>query len=562
MISTAEIQAMSSSQASGEAVAAAAAGLNDMRAPPKFSLAGSLRENLRQASGSLVAPQGAQEGKSGLSSPATEPPYPAWENASQASIMTTAPVSSSQTTRGRSPMAGAVQVRLGPSNASKDKAGELNQVIRHRSGEMASSLQSTSQQAMAAQASLAEFIRTQSPEGPRITQHPPAVVLQMELKELKGILEKQYEQSQQHGATPPSTAEDEQRIAAHVQRVQKAVATAPEVQVRELCATMACQQTEQEICVRMLRANMDVLQQQVQALLRSTLDTLMRDLGSLKQELRSQDSAGLKAQHEAAGRRLRDEVDSKISQQEVEFKAWFAEFCVGAMKDTFGVQLQKHAEAIEALHHQLTNVTQVAQHGLPLTGDVLPSPQDKFPLPGQECFEPLYGDVKQASMDLARPWNNREANGIGIDGNGDARLVSWAEHVDSIRSFDMKVNDFSPPTSVRKEMEVVSECSDAHNNILLPDGNLQSLTVHEVPEESLTVHEMPEEEQQASIDQASELRGKLNKNVEAIREVSKNLEAIREAQSADKPEQTSWVKSLWQRTSYQESVTQESPTPH
>lgn len=197
----------------------------------------------------------------------------------------------------------------------------------------------------------------------------PTAALQIELEELKSILERQHAEAIQlaaGGEFPPGplqaihslTTDEQQRTALQMELVQKVLSVAPANKVRELCAMVACQQVEQEILIRSMKTNMDVLQQQVRALTSATSST---------QEHRSSPSVPMRDTPLTSSfdvQKQLEEFDVKVDRKEEEMKSWFAEFCVCAIKETFGDEVQRQAHAITALNFQVGDLNEATKQSL------------------------------------------------------------------------------------------------------------------------------------------------------------------------------------------------------
>lgn len=192
--------------------------------------------------------------------------------------------------------------------------------------------------------------------------------LQTELQELRNTLEKKQAQHEVIGAMAQakSLVVDEQCIAQQVQQVQHVASEALEYEVKELCATVSSQQAEQAIFLQMLTGEIDDLKKQVKdsskagsphsspsldsfvpeiddlrntvtshqqwkslqektfQSMRSEINALTLGLETLQQEMRAiQDVTAInKSAADLDMKQLRVEVDSKISQQQVQLKSW------------------------------------------------------------------------------------------------------------------------------------------------------------------------------------------------------------------------------------------------
>mmetsp|Transcript_157745 Transcript_157745/g.278492 ORF Transcript_157745/g.278492 Transcript_157745/m.278492 type:complete len:444 (+) Transcript_157745:49-1380(+) len=182
--------------------------------------------------------------------------------------------------------------------------------------------------------------------------------IQSELKELKNILEHQYLQDQSFATTKANLLP---HAAKQVQSVQTMTSTASEGRFREMCANVACQQAEQEVFIRILRENVDELQQQIKSMSPANqVSAMEKEELSLVQEQKLVlcEQKGL----DVETKETKDNIEGKMSKQAVELKSWFAEFCVVAMKDTLGEELQRHAEAIQYLNTQVDSLSDVTRN--------------------------------------------------------------------------------------------------------------------------------------------------------------------------------------------------------
>mmetsp|Transcript_127777 Transcript_127777/g.238857 ORF Transcript_127777/g.238857 Transcript_127777/m.238857 type:complete len:791 (-) Transcript_127777:1-2373(-) len=218
--------------------------------------------------------------------------------------------------------------------------------------------------------SLGDLPRRKDQEDSWATKQSPTGALKMEVQALISALGKQHEQCQELKPELLSLNDDENKVKSHVQRVHQVVAAAPDGEVRDLCASLACQQAKQEKSLRILTNIMDVLQQQVQTLLRSTRDTLMHDSEVLKQELNAAEDAlaekpaPMQKAQTKPDPQLWEKVESKMAERDKELKAWFANCCVSAMKETFGWHLQRHEEAIKLLNSQFCTLGELTRQSL------------------------------------------------------------------------------------------------------------------------------------------------------------------------------------------------------
>lgn len=172
------------------------------------------------------------------------------------------------------------------------------------------------------------------------------------------------EQHHCEASEPDSELSDnEVQATQKIQLVQKALATAPESKVRDLCAMVACQQVEQEIFLRMLRTNMDALQGQVQSLSGQPGNEL--DTTKMSQPLVQPDfDELLKTSIDAESKKLWYKVEDKIFQQETELMSWLANFCASTIAETLGDEVQRHSEALQSLDTQVNDLREIAEQNL------------------------------------------------------------------------------------------------------------------------------------------------------------------------------------------------------
>jgi len=179
----------------------------------------------------------------------------------------------------------------------------------------------------------------------------------MELKELESLLENFLGKQEHLDAVSLSnlSPDNEPRNAPRVQLVQRALSVAPDSKVRELCAILACQQVEQDMTLHTLQASVTQLQRQVQILLHSTGVSQNADDedSNPEQPLMTDPDAWLKGKIETETKKAWDKLEGKLLQQEAQLKQWFAEFCVCAIKETFGDEVNHQATTIRSLDMQV-----------------------------------------------------------------------------------------------------------------------------------------------------------------------------------------------------------------
>lgn len=128
-----------------------------------------------------------------------------------------------------------------------------------------------------------------------------------------------------------------------------------------------CQQTEQELLLQELRADVKRLQHQVQLLehpLQADTGEAMSVVEILESGVKSLDKLkeGLLIAAEA-DRSCNNLVESleHLEQHKMEMKGWFAELCAQAMKDIVGPEIQRNANAIKSLDGRVDELCDVAK---------------------------------------------------------------------------------------------------------------------------------------------------------------------------------------------------------
>lgn len=314
---------------------------------------------------------------------------------------------------------------------------------------------------------------------PRGSQHTPTAALQMELKELKRILDKQYgDQKMSPLGQTRFSADDERRVAKQVQLVQKVASVAPESKVRELCVNVACQQAEQEIFLRMMSTSLDRLHQQVQALRPFNMEEPSQSMETLQQDVEpSEDSIPRAPSHrDSEAKRSQDRATAMKVMMDAELQASFADFCVKTMHETIGEELHRQSDTIKSLKIQMECLKEVAKQNFTSMEQVetvhnLKEQMSYLNEVTSQSLTALHSLIKQvvSGMNIEEPVQNielprklhtiMEAAGEAGDAEGDrAEIASWVKTVYR----DIVSQSSTPPSDSRnKGSKKVSEASPA-----------------------------------------------------------------------------------------------------